>query len=102
MVPNYLSSLQINKLIIIGGSGIGKTNSLFNQTSKQPDIEKIYLYAKYETNYEAKYPLLIDRWESTSLKQSQDTKPWIPFEFPNYLDNIYKNAEEYSPYKECK
>ena len=43
MVPNYLSSLQINKLIIIEGSGIGKTNSLFNQISKQPDIEKIYV-----------------------------------------------------------
>ena len=31
---------------IIGGSGSGKTNSLFNLISRQPDIDKIYLYPK--------------------------------------------------------
>ena len=34
------------KILIIGGSGSGKLNSLFNQISQQPDIDKIYLYAK--------------------------------------------------------
>ena len=34
------------KVLIIGGSGSGKLNSLFNQISQQPDIDKIYLYAK--------------------------------------------------------
>ena len=34
------------KISIIGGSGSGKTNSLFNLISQQPDIDKIYLYAK--------------------------------------------------------
>ena len=33
------------RLIIIGGSGFGKTNSLLNQISKQSDIDKIHLYA---------------------------------------------------------
>ena len=33
-------------MIIIGGSGSGKTNALLNLISKQPDIDKIYLYAK--------------------------------------------------------
>ena len=31
-------------ILIIGGSGSGKTNSLFNLVSQQPDIDKIYFY----------------------------------------------------------
>ena len=38
-------------------SGSGKTNSLFNLKNHQPDIDKLYLYAKGP--YEAKYQLLI-------------------------------------------
>ena len=34
------------KISIIGGSGSGKTNSLFNLIIHQPDIDKIYLNAK--------------------------------------------------------
>ena len=30
------------RILIIGGSGPGKTSSLFNVTSQQPDIDKIY------------------------------------------------------------
>ena len=39
--------------LIIGGSGSGKTNALLNLISNQPDIDKIYLYAKdpYEDKY---------------------------------------------------
>ena len=42
-------------ILIYGGSGSGKTNSLFNLINQQPDIDKIYLYAK-DLN-EAKYQL---------------------------------------------
>ena len=45
------------RILIIGGSGSGKTNSLFNLIYQQPDIDKIYLFAK-ET-LEAKYQFLI-------------------------------------------
>ena len=31
---------------IIGGFGCGKTNALFNVISHEPDIHKVYLYAK--------------------------------------------------------
>ena len=34
------------KLLIIGGSGSGKTNALLNLISNQPDINKIDLYTK--------------------------------------------------------
>ena len=41
------------RILIIRGSGSGKTNSLFNLISQQTDIHKIYLYAK--DPYEGKY-----------------------------------------------
>ena len=34
------------KILIIGDSGSGKTNVLLNSIENQPDICKIYLYAK--------------------------------------------------------
>ena len=34
------------RIIIIGGSGSGKTNALINLISEQNDIDKIYLYAR--------------------------------------------------------
>ena len=45
--------------IIIGGSGSGKANALLNLINHEPDIDKIYLYAK--DPYEAKYQLLINK-----------------------------------------
>ena len=34
------------RILIIGGSGSEKTNALLNVINNQPDIDKIYLYAK--------------------------------------------------------
>ena len=34
------------RILIIGGSGSGTTNALLNLIENQPDIDKIYLYAK--------------------------------------------------------
>ena len=34
------------RILIIGGSGSGKTYVLLNLIQKQPDIDKIYLYTK--------------------------------------------------------
>ena len=45
------------RILIIGGSGSGKTNALLNLINKQNDIDKIYLYAK-DLN-EPKYKILI-------------------------------------------
>ena len=41
------------RILIVGGSGSGKTNVLLKLIENQPDVEKIYLYAK--DPYEAKY-----------------------------------------------
>ena len=47
------------RILIIGGSGSGKTNALLNLINNQPDIDKIYFYAK--DSYEAKYQFLINK-----------------------------------------
>ena len=54
-------------MLIIGGSGSGKTNSLFNLINHQQDIDKINLYAKDQ--YEAKYQFLINKRESIGTAQ---------------------------------
>ena len=45
------------RILIIAGSGFGKTNLLSNIIYQQPDTDKIYLYA--QDPYEAKYQFLI-------------------------------------------
>ena len=59
-------------IILIGDSGSGKTNALLNLINNQPDIDKIYLYAK--DPFEAKYQYLINKRESRGLKHFNDLK----------------------------
>ena len=63
------------RLLIIGGSGSGKTNALLNLTNSQPEIGKMYLYAK--ELYEAKYQFLINKGENIGLKHFNDPKAFI-------------------------
>ena len=50
------------RILIIGASGSGQTNALLNSLNRQPDINKIELYAKDQ--YKAKYNFLIKKRES--------------------------------------
>ena len=50
-------------------------NLLFNLISHQPDIDKIYLYAK--DPYKTKYQLLINKRESNGLKHLNDSKTFL-------------------------
>ena len=75
------------RILIIGGSGSGKTNALLNLINNQPDIDKTYLYLKYP--YEAKYQFLINKIESTGLKHFNDPKAFI--EYSNDMQDVYKN-----------
>ena len=63
------------RVLIKGGSGSGKTNALLNLLNNQPDIDKIYLYAK--DPYEAKYQFLSNKRESKGLKLFNDPKAFI-------------------------
>ena len=56
-----------SRILITGGSGSRKTNSLFNLIRHQSDIDEIYLNVK--NPFEAKYQLLLNKRESTGLKK---------------------------------
>ena len=47
------------RILIIGGSGSGRTNDLLHLIKEQDDIEKIYLYARDLS--EPKYEFLIKK-----------------------------------------
>ena len=54
------------KILLIGGSGSGKADSLSNLINHQPQIDKIYLYTDpYKDPFEAKYQFLINKQENT-------------------------------------
>ena len=76
------------RILIIGGSGSEKINELLNLINNQPDIDKIYLYAK--DLYEAKYQFLINKRESIGLKHFNNPKAFI---YSNDMQDVYKNNE---------
>ena len=79
-MKNYDQSVEINhnsnwpyipdhpyRILIIGGSGSGKTSALLNLIKHQwPDIDKIYLYIKDQL--ESKYQLLINGREKAGIE----------------------------------
>ena len=83
-------------ILIIGGSGCGKTNLLLNLIENQPDIDKIYLYAK--DPYESKYQYLINKREVVGIDDFNNPKAFI--EYSNDMHDVYKNIDEYNPDKE--
>ena len=67
IIPNwsYIPD-HLYRILIIGGSGSRKTNALLNLIEDQPDIDKIYLYAK--DPYEDKHQFLINKRERFLFK----------------------------------
>ena len=86
------------RILIIGGSGTGKTNALLNLVNNQPDIDKIYLYAK--DPHENKYQYIINKREHVGISHPNDLKPFI--EYSNDMHKVYKNIDNYNPDKENK
>ena len=76
----------------------GITNLLLYLIENQPYIDKIYLYAK--DPYEAKYQYLINKRERVGMDHFNDPKAFI--EYSNDMHDVYKNIDEYNPYKENK
>ena len=86
------------RILIIGGSGSGKTNLLLNLIENQPGIDKVHLYAK--DPYESKYQYLINKREGVGTNQFNDPKAFI--EYLNDMHDFYKNIDDYNPVKENK
>ena len=77
---------------MIGDTRSGKTNALLNLINNQPDIDKIYFYAK--DPYEAKYQYLINNRDKVGLKHYDDSKEFI--KYSNDMQDIFINT-----YKKC-
>ena len=86
------------RILIAGGSRSRKTNALLNLINNQPDIYKIYLYAK--DPYEGNYQYLIIKREKVGLDHFKDSKAFM--EYSNDMQDIYKNIEDYNPGKKRK
>ena len=70
------------RILITGGLGSGKTNTLLNLINKQKDIDKIYLYAKDLS--EPKYGYLIKNREKAFIECS------------NTMNDVYANVDIYN------
>ena len=83
-------------ILIIGGSGSGKTNVLLNFIkNQQPDIEKIYLYVK--DPLEPKYQLLINGRENVGIKILKSPKAFI--DYSQTINDVYEKLEDCNPTK---
>ena len=86
------------RILIIGGSGSRKTNLLLYLRENQPDIDKVYLYAKYPL--ESKYQYLINKREGVGINHFNGPKTFT--KYSNDMHDVYKKIDEYNSYKENK
>ena len=87
-IPDHL-----HRILIIGGSGSGKTNALLNLIKEQDDIDNIYLYAKDLS--ELKYEFLIKKRQDVGIKYCNDRNAFT--ECSNTMDDVYENIDDYNP-----
>ena len=83
------------RILIIGGSGSAKTNSLLNLINHKLYTDQIYLCAR--DPFKAKYQFLINKRKGACLKHFNDSKAFI--QYSNDMDGIYENIEKYNPKK---
>ena len=92
----WLSSLERNnwpfRMLIIGPSGSGETNTLLNLINNLHPINKIYLYAK-DIN-EPKYECLINKREQAGIKNLNDPHAFI--EYSDDMDDVLDDINNYN------
>ena len=76
--------------MIIGGSGSGKTNALFNLINEQNGIDKIYLYSRDLS--EPKYEYLIKKRKDPRIKHINNPKLFI--DCSNTMDGVHENIND--------
>ena len=75
------------RMLIIGPSGSGNTNTLLHLINSLHPIDKIYLYAKDLS--EPKYEFLINKGEPAGIKNLND--PYAFIEYSDDMNDVYEN-----------
>ena len=86
------------RILIICGSGSGKTNALLNLIKEQDDIDKIYLHVKDLSK--AKCEFLIKKCEDAGTKHFSDPNAFL--ECSNTMDYVYENIYDYNSNRKRK
>ena len=86
------------RILTIGGSGSGKTNTLLNLKKEKDDIDinKISLYAKNLSKDE----ILLKKRENAGIKYLNDPNAFI--ECFSTMDDVYENINDYNPSRKRK
>ena len=84
------------RILITGGSGSGKTNTLLNLIKEQDHIEKKFLYAKDLS--EPKYEFLIKKCKK--IKYLNEPNTFI--ECSNTMNAVYENIDDCNPSRKRK
>ena len=92
-IPNHLY-----RILIIRGSGSGKTKTLLNLINEQDAIGKTYLHVKDLS--ESKYEFFIKKREDVGINHFNDPSAFI--ECSNIMDDIYENIDDYNPSRKRK
>ena len=79
-------------ILIIGGSGSGKTNALLNLIKEQDDIDKIYFCAKDLS--EAKHEFLIKKLEDTGIKRLNYSKAFIECQWMTIMKILMSTTQQ--------
>ena len=86
------------RILIIGPSVSGKTNTLLHLINNLHPIDKIYLYAKDLA--EPKYKFLINKREQAGRKNLNDTHAFI--EYSDDMNDVYADISNYNKKRENK
>ena len=86
------------RMLIIGRSGSGKTNTLLNLIDKFHPIDEIYLYAK-DTD-EEKYQYLINKREQAGIKNLNDPHAFI--EYSSDMNDVLEDINSYNKNRKKK
>ena len=102
IVNNNKSSSESNdwpfRMIIIGPSGSGTTNTLLLLINKFHPIDKTNLYAK--NTEDKKYQFLINKREQAGLKNLNDPHAFI--EYSNDMNDVFDTIDDYNKNRDKK
>ena len=86
------------RILIIGPSGLGKTNTLLHLIDLFHPLDKIYLYAK-DTD-EGKYQYLINKREQAGIKNLNDPHAFI--EYSSDMNDVLEDINNYNKKRDEK